>query len=132
MIFFLEIFYSTWDIKLYIEVTKNYDMVTIKKKFFISFFCHVLLIKNPKKYIYILILPAQSQLPCSQQRGKKMWLYFIESSRVESLKKWKKPQIRQDICPTLSKNRKQPRARKKQSHKRTHLKQFSSIKQNFF
>ena len=72
MIFFLEIFYSTWDIKLYIEVTKNYDMVTIKKKFFISFFCHVLLIKNTKKYIYILILPAQSQLPRSQQRGKKL------------------------------------------------------------
>ena len=44
----------------------------------------------------------------------------------------KKPQIRQDICPTLRENRKQPRARKKQSHKRTHLKQFSSIKQNFF
>ena len=85
MIFFLEIFYSTWDIKLYIEVTKNYDMVTIKKKFFISFFCHVLLIKNPKKCIYILILPAQSQLPRSQQRGKNC--DCISSSRVESLKK---------------------------------------------
>ena len=80
--FFLEIFYSTWDIKLYIEVTKNYDMVTIKKKFFISFFCHVLLIKNPKKYIYILILPAQSQLPRSQQQGKNC--DCISSSR------WKK------------------------------------------
>ena len=72
MIFFLEIFYSTWDIKLYTEITKNYDMVTIKKKFFMSFFCHVLLIKNPKIYIYILILPAQSQLSRSQQRGKKL------------------------------------------------------------
>ena len=68
--FFLEIFYSTWDIKVYIEVTKNYDMVKIKKKFFISFFCHVLLIKNPPKNIYILILPAQSQSPRSQERGK--------------------------------------------------------------
>ena len=54
--FFLEIFYSTWDIKLYIEVTKNYDMVTIKKRFFISFFCHVLLIKKKNTYIYIYIL----------------------------------------------------------------------------
>ena len=133
MIFFLEIFYSTWDIKLYTEITKNYDMVTIKKKFFISFFCHVLLIKNPKKiYIYILILPAQSQLPRSQQRGKKLWLYFIESLKKNHQMNKKKPQIRQDICPTLLKNRKQPRARRKQSHKRTHLKQFSSIKQNFF
>ena len=76
MIFFLEIFYSTWDIKLYTEITKNYDMVTIKKKFFISFFCHVLLIKNPKIYIYILILSAQSQLPRSQQRGKKTVIVF--------------------------------------------------------
>ena len=27
-------FYSTWDLKLYIEVTKNYDMVRNKKSFF--------------------------------------------------------------------------------------------------
>ena len=53
--FFLEILYSTWDIKLYIGVTKNYDMVTIKKRFFISFFCHVLLIKKKFIYIYIYI-----------------------------------------------------------------------------
>ena len=32
-------FYSTWDIKLYIEVTKNYDMVTNEKSFLSHFFC---------------------------------------------------------------------------------------------
>ena len=47
-------FYSTWDIKLYIEVTKNYDMVTNKKSFLSHFFlCHVLLIKKTQKYILI-------------------------------------------------------------------------------
>ena len=35
--------------KLYIEVTKNYDMVMIKKIFYLSFFVtFFLLIKNPK------------------------------------------------------------------------------------
>ena len=53
-------FYSTWDIKLYIEVTKNYDMVTNKKCFLSHFFlCHVLLIKKPKN-IYSHFLPAQN------------------------------------------------------------------------
>ena len=138
MIFFLEVSYSTWDIKLYIEVAKNYDMVTIKKKFFISFFCHVLLIKNPKIYIYIYIyiyshFIRAKPTPALTTTGKKN-CDCISSSRWKKIIKWikKKPQIRQDICPTLRNNRKQPRARKKQSHKRTHLKQFSLIKQNFF
>ena len=76
MIFFLEIFNSTWDIKLYIEVTKNYDMVTIKKKFFISFFCHVLLIKNPKKiYIYSHFTRAKPT-PALTTTGKKTVIVF--------------------------------------------------------
>ena len=125
--FFLEIFYSTWDIKLYIEVTKNYDMVTIKKKFLISFFCHVLLIKNPKN-IYIFSFYPRKANSRAHNNGEKN-CDCISSSRWKKIIKWikKKPQIRQDICPTLRKNRKQSRARKKQSHKRTHLKQFSSI-----
>ena len=51
--FFLEIFYSSWDIKLYIEVTKNYDMVTIKKKFFYLIFLSRFTYKKPPKNIYI-------------------------------------------------------------------------------
>ena len=35
--FFGNFFYSTWDIKLYIEVTKNYDMVMNKKRFLSHF-----------------------------------------------------------------------------------------------
>ena len=71
MIFFLEIFYSTWDIKLYTEITKNYDMVTIKKKFFISFFCHVLLIKNPKKNLYIFsFYPRKANSRAHNNGGK--------------------------------------------------------------
>ena len=82
MIFFLEIFYSTWDIKLYTEITKTYDMVTIKKKFFISFFCHVLLIKNPKIYIYSHFTRAKPTLAL-KTTGKKTVIVFhrVESSR---------------------------------------------------
>ena len=52
-------FYSTWDIKLYIEVTKNYDMVTNKKVFYLIFFVSRFTYKkNPK--IYSHFLPAQN------------------------------------------------------------------------
>ena len=78
--FFLEIFYSTWDIKLYIEVTKNYDMVTIKKRFFISFFCHVLLIKK-NTYIYIFSFNprkaySRAKLTPALTTGKKTMIVF--------------------------------------------------------
>ena len=47
-------FYSTWDIKLYIEVTKNYDMVMNKKFFNLIFFVSRFFTyeKSPKIYSY--------------------------------------------------------------------------------
>ena len=109
MIFFLEIFYSTWDIKLYTEITKNYDMVTITKKFFISFFCHVLLIKNPKKYIYSHFTRAKPT-PALTTTGKKLWLYFMEL--LNKIIKWIKKNLKSD------KTFAQPSARTESNHVR--------------
>ena len=61
--FYEKFFLFHLGIKLYIEVTKNYDMVTNKKCFLSHFFlCHVLLIKKPKN-IYSHFLPAQNLTP---------------------------------------------------------------------
>ena len=79
--FFLEIFYSTWDIKLYIEVTKNYNMVTIKKKVFYLIFLSRFTYKKPQKmYIYSYFTRAKPT-PALTTTGKKTVIVF---HRVES------------------------------------------------
>ena len=91
--------------KLYLEVTKNYDMVMFKKVFYLFIFCHVFFTykKIPKNYILIFF-----------PRKKKILVAALEPSRLQE--------------------EKQPRARKKteSTTKQSHQKQFSSIKQNFF
>ena len=65
--FFLEIFYSTWDIKVYIEVTKNYDII-----YFLSHFLSRFTYKKPpKKYIYSHFTRAKPT-PALTTTGKKL------------------------------------------------------------
>ena len=69
--FFWKFFYSTWDIKLYMEVTKNYDMVTIKKKF-LSRFTY----KKPKKIYIYSHFPRAKPTPALTTTGKKTVIVF--------------------------------------------------------
>ena len=63
-------FYSTWDIKLYIEVTKNYDMVMNKKFFNLIFFVSRFFTyeKSPKNIF--LFFPARKILTSSRLRTR--------------------------------------------------------------
>ena len=60
-------FYSTWDLKLYIEVTKNYDMVRNKKSFFnliffVTFFYLWKIPKNIFSFFPARKIPTSSRL----------------------------------------------------------------------
>ena len=62
-------FYSTWDIKLYIEVTKNYDMVMNKKFFNLIFFVTFFYLWKIPKNIF-LFFPARKILTSSRLRTR--------------------------------------------------------------
>ena len=92
-----------------------------------------------RKKTFLLLKKQDRKSHKKKQRRKKPWLYFIKSLKKnhQMNKKTTSNQIRHCTTFPLARTeattcKKKTESTTKQSHKRTHQKQFSSIKQNFF